>query len=65
MRGLRRAYDPHLAACCLAAVALFAFGLGLGQYPSLRGGAKWGIDPAFGELLWAPYGDVPSFYRGG
>jgi hypothetical protein len=44
---------------------LFAFGLGLGQYPSLRGGAKWGIDPAFGELSWAPNGDVPSFYRGG
>jgi hypothetical protein len=65
MRGSRRAYDPHLAACRLAAAALFAFGLGLGQYPSLRGGAKWGIDPALGELLWAPYGDVPSFYRGG
>jgi hypothetical protein len=64
MRGLRRAYDPHLAACRLALVALFAFGLGLEQYPSLRG-AKWGIDPAFGELLWVPYGDVPSFYQGG
>jgi hypothetical protein len=38
MRGLRRAYDPHLAACRLAFIALFAFGLGLGQYPSLRGG---------------------------
>jgi hypothetical protein len=65
MRRLRRAYDPHLAACGLAFVALFAFGLGLGQYPSLRGGAKWGINPALGELLWVPYGDVPSFYQGG
>jgi hypothetical protein len=65
MRGVRRAYDPHLAACPLALAALFVSGLGLGQYPSLRGGAKWGIDPAFGELLWAPNGDVPSFYRGG
>jgi hypothetical protein len=65
MRGLRRAYDPHLAARRLASAAFFAFGLGLGQYPSLRGGAKWGIDPAFGELSWAPNGDVPSFYRGG
>jgi hypothetical protein len=65
MRGVRRAYDPHLAACCLALTALFAFGLGLGQYPPFWGGAKWGIDPAFGELLWVPYGDVPSFYRGG
>jgi hypothetical protein len=65
MRGVRRAYDPHLAACRLAAVASFAFGLGLGQYPPLRGGAKWGIDPTFGELLRAPNGDVPSFYRGG
>jgi hypothetical protein len=65
MRGVRRAYDPHLAACCLAFAALFAFGLGLGQYPSLRGGAKWGIDPALGELLWVPNGDVPPFYRGG
>jgi hypothetical protein len=65
MRGLHRAYDPHLAACRLAVVGLFAFGLGLGQYPSLQGGAKWGIDPAFGELLWAPYGDVPPFYQGG
>jgi hypothetical protein len=51
MRGSRRAYDPHLAACRLAFVALFAFGLGLGQDPSLWGGAKWGINPAFGELL--------------
>jgi hypothetical protein len=34
----------------LASVILFAFGLGLGQYPSLRGGAEWGIDPAFGEV---------------
>jgi hypothetical protein len=65
MRGLRRAYDPHLAACSLALVALFAFGLGLGQYPSLRGGAKWGIDPAFRELLWAPCGDVPPLLPGG
>jgi hypothetical protein len=65
MRGVRRAYDPHLAACRLASVALFVFGLGLEQYPSLWGGAKWGIDPAFGELLWAPNEDVPSFYRGG
>jgi hypothetical protein len=65
MRGLRRVYDPHLAACHLAFVALFAFDLGLGQYPSLQGGAKWGINPAFGELLWALFGDVPSFYWGG
>jgi hypothetical protein len=65
MRGLRRVYDPHLAACSLAFVALFMFGLGLGQYPPLRGGAKWGIDPTFGELPWVPNGDVPSFYRGG
>jgi hypothetical protein len=65
MRGSRRAYDPHLAARRLVFVALFTFGLGLGQNPFLRGGAKWGINPAFGELLWAPNGDVPSFYRGG
>jgi hypothetical protein len=40
MRRLCRAYDPHLAACSLAFVAFVAFGLGLGQSPSLRGGAK-------------------------
>jgi hypothetical protein len=45
MRGLRRAYDPHLAACRLVFVALFAFGLGLGQYPSLRGGGQVGNRP--------------------
>jgi hypothetical protein len=65
MRGVHRAYDPHLAACHLVFVARFAFGLGLGQYPPRRGGAKWGIDPAFGELLQAPCGDVPPFYWGG
>jgi hypothetical protein len=64
MRGLRRAYDPHLAARRLAFATFFAFGLGLGQYPSLRGGAKWGIDPAFGELSRAPNGDVPPFTGG-
>jgi hypothetical protein len=58
-------YDPHLAACSLAFAALFVFGLGLGQSPSLWGGAKWGIDPTFGELPWVPNGDVPSFYWGG
>jgi hypothetical protein len=39
---------------------------GLGAVPlPPGGGAKWGIDPAFVELSWAPYGDVPSFHRGG
>jgi hypothetical protein len=65
MRGLRRVYDPHLAARRWCQPSLFAFGLGLGQSPSLWGRAKWGIDPTFGELLWAPNGDVPSFYWGG
>jgi hypothetical protein len=42
MRGLRRAYDPHLAACRLAVIGFFAFGLGLGQYPPLWGGGQVG-----------------------
>jgi hypothetical protein len=33
--------------------------------PPFGGGAKWGIDPALGELLWVPNGDVPPFYQGG
>jgi hypothetical protein len=56
MRGLRRAYDPHLAARRLASAASFAFGLGLGQYPSLRGGAKWGMTPPSGSCLGAQWG---------
>jgi hypothetical protein len=38
---------------------------GSGAVPLPLGGAKWGIDPAFGELLWVPNGDVPSLYQGG
>jgi hypothetical protein len=45
MRGSRRAYDPHLAACHWRNAVLFAFGLGLGQYPSLRGLSSSGSMP--------------------
>jgi hypothetical protein len=57
MRGVRRAYDPHLAACRLAFIAPFAFGLGLGQYPSLREGGQVGNRPRlWGAALGALWG---------
>jgi hypothetical protein len=65
MRGLRRAYDPHLAVHRWHQLFSSRLVWVWGSTPPFRGGAKWGIDPAFGELLWAPNGDVPPFYRGG
>jgi hypothetical protein len=56
MRGLRRAYDPHLAACRLALTALFAFGLGLEQYPSLQGGQVGNQPRLRGAALGAQWG---------
>jgi hypothetical protein len=64
MRGSRRAYDPHLAERRWRQLSSSRLVWAWGSTPPL-GGAKWGIDPTFGELSWAPNGDVPSFYRGG
>jgi hypothetical protein len=64
MRGLRRAYDPHLAACRLAVVGPFAFGLGLGQYPSLRGGPSGESTPPSGSCFGRPMGMYLPFTGG-
>jgi hypothetical protein len=64
MRRLRRAYDPHLAACSLAFAALFAFGLGLGQSPSLRAGLSGESTPPSGSCLGRPMGMYPPFTGG-